>query len=87
MVLQKTFKEVVHEVCANQGTECPEYQESLDRQLRTNALIGVTAGVGVLTAIVGIFLTSWSADETPASAAPTVSVGPGGGSVGLTATF
>ncbi len=34
-----------------------------DRQLRTNVLIGVTAGLGVATAAIGIFATEWKAIE------------------------
>lgn len=78
--------DVVREKCAGLGTDCPEYQEGLDRQLRTNALIGVTAGLGLATVIVGIFFTSWS-DGEPPEVAPTAWVGPQGGSLGLTGTF
>ena len=44
---------------------------------RTNVLAGVTAGLGVATALVGIFAVRWS----PAKRAPTVSFGPAGVSV------
>jgi hypothetical protein len=44
--------------------EAAPTQSALDdgrsRQLRTNVLIGVTAGLGVATAAVGIFATEWS---------------------------
>lgn len=40
------------------------------RELRTNVLIGVTAGVAVGTALVGIFATDWSRGAFHASAAP-----------------
>src|SRR5262249_38779194 len=44
---------------------------------RTNVLAGVTAGLGVATALVGIFAVRWS----PAKRAPTVSIGPAGVSI------
>lgn len=46
--------------CAGQGTDCPEYQDGLSRQKRTNILLGVTGGLGVVTAVVGGLLTDWS---------------------------
>jgi hypothetical protein len=46
--------------CAGQGESCPTYQEGLDNQRRTNILIGVTAGLGVATGLIGIFATDWS---------------------------
>ena len=52
-------QDVVREKCAGRGESCPEYQEGRDKQLRTNVLIGVTATLGVATAVVGI-LTDWS---------------------------
>jgi hypothetical protein len=56
--------------CVGQGTSCPEYQQGLSAQLRTNILIGVTGGLGVVTAIVGLFLTQWGAPEArPAESA------------------
>ncbi len=56
--------------CVGQGTSCPEYQQGLSAQLRTNVLLGVTGGLGLVTAIVGLFLTQWGSPEarTPESA-------------------
>ena len=75
------------------------YQKGVDKQHRTNALIGVTAGVGVLTALVGVFFTAWdhekkappSVDETRTSRSgfsvqPWFSVG-SGASVGALGRF
>lgn len=45
--------------CVGLGESCPEYQQGLSEQTRTNVLIGVTAGLGALT-FVSIFLTQWS---------------------------
>jgi opacity protein-like surface antigen len=52
--------------CAGQGTNCPQYQQGLSSQLRTNVLIGATAGVGAVTAVIGIFFTQWSHADTGA---------------------
>lgn len=45
--------------CVGLGESCPEYQEGLQNQLRTNILWGVTGGVGVITALIGAFWTDW----------------------------
>lgn len=56
--------------CVGQGTTCPQYQEGLDAQRRTNILITATAGVGALTLVTGIFFTQWKvAEQPPASTA------------------
>lgn len=52
-------KDGVREACAGLGTDCPEYREGRQKQLRTNILIGTTAGMGALTAIFAIFVTDW----------------------------
>ena len=46
--------------CVGQGTSCPQYQQGLSSQLRTNVLIAATGGLGLVTAVVGIFFTQWS---------------------------
>jgi hypothetical protein len=51
------------------GTSCPEYQEGRDKQLRTNILIGVTATLGVATAVVGL-LTDWSGGGSESAKVP-----------------
>ena len=56
--------EAVKEACVGQGTECPEYQAGRSKQLRTNILIGATAGTALLTGIIGIFVTEWSSEPT-----------------------
>jgi hypothetical protein len=83
--------DVVKQKCVGQGESCPEYQDGLGKQLRTNVLIGVTAGLGALTLVTGIFLTQWS---SPKKSAPTtgfvrpyVDVGANAGSVGLVGAF
>ena len=49
--------------CVGLGESCPTYQRGRDAQLRTNILLGATAGLAVVTAVVGIFFTQWSAPE------------------------
>jgi hypothetical protein len=46
--------------CVGQGTSCPEYQQGLSSQLRTNILLAATGGVAALTVVTGLFLTQWS---------------------------
>lgn len=62
----------VEEECRGQGESCQLYQEGLSKQRRTNILIGVTAGLGVATLVVGLFATDWSGGKSasaPAEAA------------------
>ena len=75
--------------CAGMGTSCPEYQQGLSAQLRTNVLLGVTGGLGLVTAIVGIFLTQWGAPEAPAPESAHIRVEPviGIGQAGVRGSF
>ena len=71
----------VRRECGDQGEKCSLYQEGLSKQRRTNVLIGVSAGVGVATALIGILATDWSGGKSePAKAAklsrPGVDVAP-----------
>lgn len=64
-----------------QREDCELYKEGLSKQRRTNVLIGVTAGVGVGTALVGLLLTDWSGGKSEADKAakrlrPSVAVAP-----------
>jgi hypothetical protein len=70
--------------CVGQGTACALYQQGLDNQTRTNVLIGVTGGLGLLT-FISVFLTQWSHPHKEATAhiVPMVGVG----SFGLTGRF
>jgi len=43
--------------------DCPTYQLGLDHERRTNILIATTSVVGVTTAVIGLFFTSWGSDE------------------------
>jgi hypothetical protein len=53
----------VRDTCRTSGadsSECQDlYHQGLDKQHRTNLLLGVTAGLAVTTGIVGLFLTDW----------------------------
>ena len=60
--------DTVKEKCKGQGESCPEYQAGLERQKRTNILLGVTGGLAVFT-VVSAILTDWS-DAPPATARP-----------------
>lgn len=55
--------DAVRVACAGQGTDCPAYQDGRDKQLRTNVLIGATAGAAALTAVFGLFVTDWGAGD------------------------
>ena len=69
--------------CVGQGEQCALYQQGLASQTRTNVLIGVTGGLGLLT-FVSIFLTQWS---HPHKEAPKVEATIGLGTVGLAGRF
>ncbi|CAN5391869.1 hypothetical protein BH09MYX1_BH09MYX1_21960 [soil metagenome] len=60
--------DAVKQKCVGLGETCPEYQDGRAKQLRTNVLIGVTAGLGALTLITGIFLTQWSSPKKASAA-------------------
>jgi hypothetical protein len=55
--------DAVQDQCVNQGESCELYQEGRSKQARTNVLLGVTAGLGVATIIIGAFATDWSGDK------------------------
>jgi hypothetical protein len=83
----------------NHSAECDSlYNQGLDKQHRTNLLLGLSAGVGVATAVVGAFFTDWGgakksdaeqAKKAPArgiSVQPWVAIG-SGASVGALGRF
>jgi hypothetical protein len=60
----------VKAACANQEPNCNSlYSEGVGKQDRTNALIGVTAGLGVVTVLVGALATDWSGGKSRATQA------------------
>ncbi len=74
----------VRDACAGKGRACPEYQQGLQSQLRTNILIGTTGGLGLITGLIGIFVTDWGRDDaatadSASSVLPVLGVTPGGG--------
>ena len=74
--------------CVGRGTSCPQYQQGLSSQLRTNVLLAATGGLGIVTAVVGIFLTQWSRPEVPrASVGLRVEPLVGVGQAGLVGSF
>lgn len=60
--------------CVGLGESCPTYQKGKDAQLRTNIILGVTGGVALATAVIGVFFTQWS---QPAARAKTGQANPG----------
>lgn len=85
--LQNPGPDKVREACAGKGPDCPEYQLGLENQLRTNILIGVTAGTGAVTVLLAVFTRWRGADPARARASaglfPTVAVLEGGAALGL----
>lgn len=71
-------KDAVRRDCVGQDESCPTYQKGRDAQLRTNVLLGATAGLGVVTAVIGVFFTRWGGD------APQKRTGGVGGASGVT---
>ncbi len=78
--------DAVRRNCVGLGESCPDYQKGRSAQLRTNILIGVSGGLGLATAVIGLFLTQWGAPKTPEPSRGSVRVEPivGLGHVGVT---
>ncbi len=57
--------DAVRERCVGLGADCAEYQAGLDAQKRTNLLMAATGGLGVITAVLGVFLTDWDGEDAP----------------------
>src|SRR5262249_3117870 len=60
--------DAVRAACAGKGTSCPEYQDGLAKETRTNVLLGGAIGAAVLTGAIGAFFTNWGGG-TPAKQA------------------
>jgi hypothetical protein len=79
--------DAVRRDCVGLGESCPTYQQGKNAETRTNVLLGVTAGLAVATAVVGIFFTQWQEPVKKGSLAPFVGSGDGGGSAGVSGRF
>jgi len=75
--------DAVHRACAGKDESCPEYQAGKSAETRTNVFLGATIGVAVITGVIGVFFTRWSAAPVQVGAAPL----PGGGTIGAIARF
>lgn len=86
--LQNPGVDNVRKACAGKGPDCPEYKLGQENQLRTNILIGATAGVGATTVLLAIF-TRWSSGKQPAKTAilPTAIVLDRGAAIGVAGTL
>lgn len=62
------------------------YEEGLDKELRTNVLIGVTAGLGAATALVAIF-TDWNGSSNQPERTGALRVDLGVGSIAVQGSF
>lgn len=61
--LNNPGQDKVREKCVGLGTSCPEYQDGLDKQARTNYLLaGSAVGVASIT-VIGVFFTDWGGGE------------------------
>ena len=78
--------DAVRRNCVGLGESCPDYQKGRSAQLRTNILIGVSGGLGLATAVIGLFFTQWGAPKSGEPARGGVRVEPvvGLGQVGVT---
>ena len=78
----------VRTACVGLGESCPEYQDGLSRQKRTNVLQIATGVGGLATAVIGGFLTNWSGAPSSAQGIhPVVGLGPGSATVHATGRF
>jgi hypothetical protein len=75
--------DAVRRDCVGLGENCPTYQDGKSAEKRTNILLGVTAGLAVATAVVGVFFTQWSTAPRTAF----VNIGPGYGTAGISGRF
>jgi hypothetical protein len=78
--------DAVKKACGGKGPECPLYKEGLSHQLRTNVLIGATAGTAALTLVFAIF-TNWRGNKPKPPAEPTAIVVDRGAALGARGAF
>jgi hypothetical protein len=63
------------------------FNDGTGRELRTNALIGVTAALGVATAVGAVFFTQWSGRRAPTAVSFGAGPLPGGAHASVIASF
>lgn len=81
--------EKVKRVCAGRGENCKVYQQGLEKQRRTNALLAGTLSAAAVTGVIAIF-TNWKSAPAPTTAGkivPNAAIGPSGGWVEATVAF
>jgi hypothetical protein len=72
----------VRDACKAGSPNCESlYNEGVDKQHRTNLLLGVSAGLGVATAVVGVFFTDWGGSKKSAPSVDAAKAHPKGFSV------
>ncbi len=78
--------DAVRRNCVGLGESCPDYQKGRSAQLRTNILLGVSGGLGLATAVIGLFFTQWGAPKAAEPSRGSVRVEPvvGLGQIGVT---
>jgi hypothetical protein len=78
--------DAVRAACAGQDENCPLYVEGQNKEIRTNALLGVTAAAGVGTVVLALLADWGGGDKGPkresASFAPWLEVAPGSETAG-----
>lgn len=82
-------RDAVRDACAGKGESCPLYQDGEAKELRTNVLLGATAGAFVATSVIGLFFTRWSrpVEMQSARVVPMASIGPHGVGAGASLKF
>jgi len=81
-------EDAVRRDCVGLGEECTTWQDAKAGELRTNVGIFATAGLGIATAVVGLFFTRWSGQAAqPTRGYVMPLVGADGRSLGLGGAF
>lgn len=62
-------RQTVIDNCKGLGPTCPEYQDGIRAQTRTNILLGATLGTAAVTGIIGAFFTNWGGSKKAEPAA------------------
>jgi hypothetical protein len=76
--------------CAGKGENCQAYQDGLAKEMRTNVLIGASAGTAALSLVVGIFFTNWKGSPKKSGwnhPMPTVTLADRGAAFGARGSF